>query len=153
MRSLSKGSRLGLTLGLGAPLLLIAAAGISRVGAQPPAPAPTELAGKSKQFKNIKVLKNLPANQLIPTMREWNAALGVKCDFCHTVAADHTGFDRDDKPPKNAARTMVNMVTDLNKHQKALGNRATCYLCHHGRPEPEFRPGKELQDRPTPGAR
>lgn len=129
------------------PVLLVTAAGFSRVSAQPPSQASGETAGKSKMYKNIKVLKDLPAEKLIPTMREWNVSLGVKCDFCHVVTADHKGFEKDDKPPKRAARAMVTMVMDLNKHQKPLGNRATCYLCHHGRPEPEFRPGTEPTER------
>ena len=136
-----------LMAGFAAPIVLVAAAGLSRVAAQPPSQPSGEMAGQSKQFKNIKVLKNLPAEKLIPTMREWNASLGVKCDFCHVPGPNHTGFERDDKPTKRVARTMVTMMADLNRHQKPLNNRATCYLCHHGRPEPEFRPGTEQPDR------
>ena len=36
-----------------------------------------------EKYKNIKVLTKLPADQLIPTMRAWNEALGVRCDYCH----------------------------------------------------------------------
>ena len=128
---------------LAAPALLLAVAGLSGVSAQPPAYPVGELAGQSKNFKNIKVLKKLPSAQLIPTMRAWNAALGVKCDFCHTIGADHKGFDRDDKPEKQTARVMLLMVNDLNKHQKPLNNRANCYLCHHGHANPESRPAPE----------
>lgn len=85
-------------IGVAAPILLIAMSGLSRVGAQPPQPAKSELAGKV--YKNITVLNNLPANKLIPTMHDWSAALGVKCDFCHVAGPDHTGFERDDKPTK-----------------------------------------------------
>jgi hypothetical protein len=34
-------------------------------------------------FKNIQVLKGIPADQLIPTMQFITASLGVECDFCH----------------------------------------------------------------------
>lgn len=133
-----------LTAGLAAPFALVVAAGFSRVAAQPPGQAPSgELAGKSKKYKNIKVLKNLPEEKLIPVMRDWNASLGVKCDFCHVIKADHTGFDLDEKPTKNFARSMVTMMADINKRQKPVNNRATCYMCHHGKPEPEFRAGTE----------
>src|SRR5438105_3760961 len=64
--------------------------------------APPSMKGKTaaQQFKNIKVLKKLPADQLIPTMRTIDASLGVRCDFCH-VGRD---FEKDDKPAKNMAR-------------------------------------------------
>jgi hypothetical protein len=136
------------------PALLLAAAGLTRVGAQPPGPAPShpgELSGK--KFKNIKVLKTLPADRLIPVMHDWSTSLGVKCDFCHVVTAEHTGFERDDKPTKNVARQMVTMVNDMNRREKPLDNRATCYMCHHGRPEPEFRPGTEAPGGRTPPGR
>jgi hypothetical protein len=135
------------------PVVLLTAAGISHVRAQPPSFEPGELAGKSKHFKNIKVLKNLPADRLIPTMHDWNTALGVECGFCHVVAADHTGFEKDDKPAKNMARQMVTMAMDLNKHQKILGEKVTCYMCHHGRQEPETRPRGEGGERREPTRR
>lgn len=87
--------------------------------------------------KNLKVLKNLPPGQLIPVMRQFNAAMGVRCDYCHVVNADHTGFDRDDKPQKEMARKMILMVNDLNAHQKVLNKKATCFMCHHGSAKPE----------------
>ena len=37
----------------------------------------------ARKFHNIKVLGDLPAEQLLPIMQEWNVALGVKCEFCH----------------------------------------------------------------------
>src|SRR5512139_1862228 len=37
----------------------------------------------SEQFKNIQVLKDVPADQLIPTMQFMAASLGVGCDLCH----------------------------------------------------------------------
>lgn len=90
------------------------------------------------KFKNITVLKDLPADQLIPTMHKFNDALGVKCDFCHIVNADHSGFDLDDKPAKKTARKMIIMVRDITKSQKVLGGNATCFMCHHGAPEPQM---------------
>ncbi len=90
-----------------------------------------------EKFKNIKVLKSLPADQLIPYMHAYNTALGVKCDFCHVVNADHTGFEKDDKPMKNKAREMIVLVKDLNGKYKTLDKKATCAMCHHGHAEPE----------------
>lgn len=90
-----------------------------------------------EKFKNIKVLKDLPADQLIPVMRKWNAALGVKCDFCHIIDEKHQGFEKDDKPAKLAARKMVQMTIDINKRHKAVNKKVTCNTCHKGHHEPE----------------
>ena len=73
-------------------------------------------------------------------MRTWNASLGVKCDFCHIINPDHSGFEKDDKPEKGMARTMVIMTTDMNKHQKALEGKATCFMCHQGHEQPQTHP-------------
>src|SRR3984885_3588409 len=34
-------------------------------------------------FKNIQVLKGVPADQVIPAMQFIAASLGVECEFCH----------------------------------------------------------------------
>ena len=49
-----------------------------------------------QQFKNIQVLKDIPADQLIPAMQFITASLGVECEFCHVEGA----FEKDDKKPK-----------------------------------------------------
>lgn len=113
------------------PALLLVAASV----AQDKEPEKPQTA--KEKFKNIKVLKNLPADQLIPVMRKWNVALGVKCDFCHVIAADHSGFEKDDKPEKNAARKMVQMTVDINKRYKAVEKKVSCMTCHHGNKEPK----------------
>jgi hypothetical protein len=98
-----------------------------------------DLKGKTAKeaFKNIKVLKNMPADQLIPTMRKFNASLHVNCGFCHVRKPDHTGWELDDKPEKNMARKMIIMTEKLNHNERILDGHATCYMCHHGHPEPE----------------
>lgn len=101
-----------------------------------PAKPPTS----KQKYKNIKVLKDLPADQLIPVMRKINTALGVKCDFCHVVNPDHSGFEKDDKPAKEMARKMILMTQDINKRHKFVTGKVTCFTCHHGHPEPENPP-------------
>ena len=44
-------------------------------------------------YKNIQVLRGVPADQLNPTMRLVALSLGVQCSFCHVEGAD----DKDDK--------------------------------------------------------
>ena len=101
------------------------------------------VAGKksSQVYKNVKVLKDLPADQMIPIMRKIDASLGVRCDFCHAITngpgGRHEGFEKDDKPMKGVARQMMTMTQDLDKKQKIVKNKVTCFTCHHGRAEPE----------------
>src|ERR1700739_4043907 len=64
---------------------------------KPPADGPKTA---EQQFKNIQVLKTIPADQLIPTMQFISGSLGVECEFCHVEGA----MDKDDKKPKAAAR-------------------------------------------------
>jgi hypothetical protein len=124
-----------MALGLG---LLGAVCVAHNSNAQEPAPT-VELSGK--KFKNIKVLKDLPADKLIPVMHEYNTALNVKCSFCHdtTVGPDgkRTGYEKDTNKVKNQAREMILMTVKLNKSFKAVDKQATCFMCHHGHPEPE----------------
>jgi len=75
-----------------------------------------------EQFKNIQVLKGIPADQLFPTMQFISASLGVECEFCHVQNA----FEKDDKKSKQTARKMMEMMFAINKDNFA-GNRAvTC---------------------------
>ncbi len=94
----------------------------------------------AQRYKNIQVLKTLPADQLLPTMRTFAASLGVRCDFCHATRADRPDFASDAKPEKRMARRMILMVRSINQRERVLDNRATCYMCHHGHEVPETRP-------------
>jgi len=93
---------------------------------------PGETAGQSKKFKNIRVLKEIPADQLIPMMHTWSTSLAVKCDVCHDIHADGTGFDLDTNPEKQKAREMYLMMTDIKKHQKTPGGKASCFMSYRG---------------------
>lgn len=95
---------------------------------------PEEAAPKTaaQQFKNIQVLKDIPANQLIPTMQFIAASLGVECDFCHVRGA----FDKDEKKPKVKAREMMAMMFAINKDNFNGERKVTCYSCHRGHMTP-----------------
>jgi hypothetical protein len=93
-----------------------------------------------QQYKNIKVLTDLPADQLVNTMQTWGTALGVKCEFCHTVSAVGTGWEKDDNPHKQIARDMLLLTRDMNTRHASLEKKVTCYTCHHGRVHPEHVP-------------
>jgi photosynthetic reaction center cytochrome c subunit len=79
-------------------------------------------------FKNIQVLKDISASELIPSMRYIAASLGVGCDYCHQ--ADH--FDNDDKPAKQRARNMMKMMFAINQDNFNGKREVTCYTCHRG---------------------
>jgi hypothetical protein len=125
-----------LLFGAAAPLLLVCAFGHTQESSDKGQTA-------AQKYKNIKVLKNLPADQLIPVMRRFNAALGVECTFCHIRKEDHTGWELDTKPEKLTARRMILLTEDLNKHQRSIEGKATCFMCHHGQHEPQTRPEGE----------
>ncbi|MDE3248850.1 MAG: c-type cytochrome [Bacteroidota bacterium] len=115
-----------------------------------------------KGFKNLKVLpKDIDHDKLIKVMREFNDALGVRCDFCHAPSKDpnekHPDFASDDKPEKNIARSMMKMTSKINKkffEQKhvVFGEPETmeisCATCHHGQPHPEKMHAGEHQGPP-----
>lgn len=86
----------------------------------------------AEAYKNIQVLKDIRADQLIPSMRYITAALGVRCEFCHVE--DH--FDSDDKPEKGRARDMIKMMMAINADNFRNRREVTCYTCHAGHSHP-----------------
>jgi photosynthetic reaction center cytochrome c subunit len=85
-----------------------------------------------QQFKNVKVLKDIPAEQLIPTMQFIAASLGVECEFCHVERQ----MDKDDKKEKQTARKMISMELAINKGHFDGELEVTCYTCHRGAAHP-----------------
>jgi hypothetical protein len=92
-------------------------------------PAPS-IAGKTAEqaFKNIQVLKGVPAEQVVPAMQFISASLGVECEFCHVQNA----FDKDDKKSKATARKMIEMQMAINKDHFEGHQEVTCNSCHRG---------------------
>jgi photosynthetic reaction center cytochrome c subunit len=113
-----------------AVLMLIPAAARAQapaVGAAQPAPKKAE-----EVFKNIQVLKGVPADQIIPAMQFIAASLGVQCTYCHVERA----FDKDDKETKKTARKMMEMMFAIDKDNFSGRQDVTCYSCHHGTAKP-----------------
>jgi photosynthetic reaction center cytochrome c subunit len=103
----------------------------------PPLPTPAQEQSAlpktaAQQFKNIEVLKDIPAGDLIPTMQFIGGALGVDCEFCHVEHA----MDKDDKKEKQTARKMIEMEFAINKAHFKNEIEVTCYTCHRGSPHP-----------------
>ena len=95
-----------------------------------------------EQFKNIQVLKGVPADQLIPAMQFITASLGVDCEYCH----DHQAMDSDDKKPKKIARQMVTMMFDIDKNNFDGRLEVTCYTCHRGAAKPVSIPAIKVEE-------
>jgi photosynthetic reaction center cytochrome c subunit len=87
-----------------------------------------------KKFKNIKVLRSMPASQMIPVMHLFEASLGVSCSFCHVT--DNDQFELDTKKEKETAREMIRMVMDINKNSFEGHTVVTCNTCHGGKEHP-----------------
>ena len=98
--------------------------------ASSPSAPPTKTA--EQQFKNIQVLKDIPADQVIPSMQFIASSLGVGCDFCHV---EHQ-MDKDDKKTKQTARKMIAMQLAIDKNHFNGELEVTCYTCHRGTAHP-----------------
>lgn len=83
-----------------------------------------------QKYKNIQLLKGLPADRLTKIMFAFKESLGVECTFCHIKDQ----FEKDDKPEKQMARKMIAMVREDNNR---IGSaRVSCYTCHRGQQRP-----------------
>jgi photosynthetic reaction center cytochrome c subunit len=130
-------------------VLAVSGITISRGRAQSPATPHTDQAfaprTAEQQFKNIQVLKGIPAEQLIPTMQFITASLGVECGFCHVPDA----FEKDDKKPKQTARKMMEMEFAINKESFDGHREVTCNSCHRGAAKPIAVPAVMTSDLPV----
>src|ERR1700751_5965937 len=115
---------------------------MGRAKAQPAARAQGEEKKAEEQFKNIQVLKGVPAEQIFPTMQFITASLGVECDFCHVQGA----FEKDDKKPKQTARKMMEMMFAVNADNFDRHREVTCYTCHRGNADPVGMPPVMTED-------
>jgi hypothetical protein len=104
-----------------------------------------QIAGKEnlpaeQVFKNIQVLKGIPAGRLLRIMElGYSRSLGVNCTHCHVVDQ----WDKDDKPTKPIAREMSKMVQTINndllkpiKNLKGPNPVVNCTTCHRGQIKP-----------------
>jgi photosynthetic reaction center cytochrome c subunit len=91
-------------------------------------------------FKNIQMLKGMPAGRLLRVMELGYArSLGVNCTHCHVADA----WEKEDKPTKQIARDMNAMVAVINNDQlkkiknlKGPNSIVNCTTCHRGQTRP-----------------
>lgn len=93
-----------------------------------------ETAGQ--RFKNIKVLTDMPADQMGKVMNLMSASLGVDCNFCHV----ENDFAKDGKEEKETARQMITMTFALNKNYFDNRPEISCNTCHNGKTHPQNAP-------------
>jgi photosynthetic reaction center cytochrome c subunit len=123
--------------GLALSAVFVIAAAKAQSSAAPQSSAP-KLA--EEQFKNIKVLKGVPADQVFPAMQFVTASLGVECEYCHVRGDKGLEFDKDDKKTKVTARKMMEMMFVINKDNFEGHRDVTCYSCHRGAAGPVATP-------------
>jgi hypothetical protein len=91
-------------------------------------------------FKNIKILKGIPAGRVPAIMNMgFGRSLGVSCGFCHVPGK----WDLDDKEEKGTARLMWAMVQTINRdymakvpNDRGAAPVVNCFTCHRGNAHP-----------------
>ena len=108
-------------------------------GTPPPPPEP----------HNLQVFpKTMTTAQILPIMRNFSAALGTNCGYCHVwtaPGAPGNDFAADTKPTKAVARLMMQVANDVNQ-KLAAGiskpadqlTRVQCMTCHRGEAIPKI---------------
>jgi cytochrome c2 len=103
-----------------------------------------DIAGKEDQpagtvFKNVQVLKDMPAGKFVTLMDStWGRALGRNCTDCHVA----NQWSSDSLGRKKTARMMAGMVEAINNEQLTklpvragqASAKISCITCHRGNP-------------------
>jgi len=105
----------------------------------------SEIAGKEnlpaeQVFKNIQLLKGMPAGRLLAVMEVgYSKSLGVNCTHCHVPGQ----WEKEEKPTKQITRDMSAMAKAINtEYLKAIKNLknpnpvVNCTTCHRGQVKP-----------------
>ncbi len=100
-----------------------------------PGSTQTQTVTAGQKFKSIKVLNDMPAEQLGKVMNLMSASLGVQCKYCH--ASNDADFEKEGFEHKDAARAMLKMVFDINKNYFEGRPEVTCNTCHRAQGHPQ----------------
>ena len=92
-------------------------------------------------FKNVKLLKNMPAGEFLKNMDvNYGRGLGMGCGNCHVLGQ----YDQDTRKNKRVARDMQEMTDYINSVRlaqiKELDEdyvKVTCVTCHAGSGHPK----------------
>jgi hypothetical protein len=96
-----------------------------------PLPAASREKRAEQEYKNIQLLKGVPADRVQAIMEHFKSALGVDCTYCHV----ENQFEKDSKPMKKVARDMITLTRNNNRAMGGAG-QVTCFTCHRGQPVP-----------------
>src|SRR5881296_2434385 len=141
--------RISVTMSFGIVVMIAALAAAQA----PPAGAGQRGAGGGPQQPpptNLQVLpKDMPRPQVVATMQNIAAALGVQCNYCHVMEGrgGRNDMASDEKPTKKTARQMMILSREIGeKLPAAVGKsadattRVGCMTCHRGVPIPKLLP-------------
>ena len=95
----------------------------------------TKVETAGQKFKSIKVLNDMPADQMGKVMNMMAASLGVNCAFCH--ASNDGDYEKEGFEHKDIARNMLKMTFDINKNYFEGKSEINCNTCHQGKPHPQ----------------
>ena len=92
-------------------------------------------------FKDVQVLRGIPASEFIETMGFFAVSLTANCTTCHgDASAGSWEHYADNTPLKTAARRMVVMMNSINQANFGGKREVTCYTCHRGDRTPRITP-------------
>lgn len=128
-----------LILGILAAMAALAGS-VTIAGRQAPAqiaPATERVAMSERVFKNVQVMKGVPADEFMGTMGYMSNALSVNCTYCH-LGEGGGGWAEyaKDNDKKITARRMISMMNEINKAYFGGRRVVTCVSCHNGANRP-----------------
>jgi photosynthetic reaction center cytochrome c subunit len=114
--------------------------------ARPANPAADKPLMSEEAFKNVQVLRGIPAKEFMETMGFFAASLSLTCSDCHSEASGSSWEHyADDIPRKQMARKMVVMVNSINAANFGGERKVTCYTCHRTAVRPKIVPSLAAQ--------
>src|SRR5258708_21814217 len=124
-------------------VLCLAGLAFAAPQAAPQAQPQAQQQTSEQAFKNIQVLKGIPADDFLGTMGIMSPALGIDCCEGHANAGTEKVDWAADTPRKVMARKMVVMMTAINRTNFSGRPVVTCWSCHRGRDRPATTPSLE----------
>ena len=100
-----------------------------------------ELEPAGSVFKNVKLMKDVPAGEFLKNMDvNYGRGLGMSCGNCHVIGQ----YDQDTRKNKRVAREMQEMTDYINSVRLAQikeldedFDKITCVTCHAGSGHPK----------------
>jgi hypothetical protein len=121
--------------------VLCALSGALASGQPRPAKPPTAPLMAEQVFKNVQVLKGIPVDEFMDTMGIFSIALGMSCENCHAANdSKWENYAADNSEKKKTARSMVVMMSMINKTFFGGKQQVTCFACHRGGDHPRVTP-------------